>query len=572
MGAATLDWKIRTDPDGDPDPLLDLRGITALPDFSLSVADPTDELARGGVTFLDVTLARTGGHTGRILVTVPDLPDGVTADVAPSPARKSAVRVTLRAGASAAAGPFQVTIRASDGDLVRTTTADIQRRAGGPTVDFRHPAADPALTGADTVTVAFTEDDPGSPPDARQVLRQSGTPVTPGSCDGVDWSADGPAVAPGALDPGGSAASGWSFEAPLSEDGCTRWLVRLVDAEGGSARFASLAVLRDTADPLAPVVKATGEGVFQAGADVWVRAGSGTVSLIATGRDAGSGVVSHRFGAPSDPTGWTGDGVTEAGDPSAVDLAWGPAAATATLEVTAKDALDRVGPARTITLRPDASAPRVAGWVYPRSGSFERSGFVPELMWKPVADRGSGPAVLQQIQRQVAKPAHGTCRRVDWRADGPARLAAQHDEQWDLVSARCYRWILTPLDNAGNAGAPVTSGILLVDLLAPTADFLQPDEGTETVVRPGAFRVRWTEREQPHRGPVYRWLERERVRIQDGSCPTLGWIHSGPTDRGSSPSTQRLEAGFCYRWRLNLADVRFNLGVALSGVVRVQKP
>jgi hypothetical protein len=111
-----------------------------------------------------------------------------------------------------------------------------------------------------------------------------------------------------------------------------------------------------------------------------------------------------------------------------------------------------------------------------------------------------------------------------------------------------------------------------VDLLAPIADFLRPDESTVTLASPGSFTVRWTEREQPHAGPVYRWLERERVRVRDDACPTLGWTLAGPTDRGPSPSIQKLEAGWCYRWRLNLVDVRTNLGVELSGVVRVRTP
>ena len=199
----------------------------------------------------------------------------------------------------------ELTIRATDGDLVRTTAATVTVRAGGPTVAFSAPdggADGLRITDGDRVAVAFTESAPGARPAERRVLRQAGTPVTPGSCEDVDWAAVGEATTPGELDPDGSPETGWSFTADLTEDGCTRWLVRLIDEDGGAARFASPAVLRDTVRPSPPVVRASGDGVWQRGAGtVWVRAGRGSLVLEAEGRDQGSGVTAHTFGPPSDP-------------------------------------------------------------------------------------------------------------------------------------------------------------------------------------------------------------------------------------------------------------------------------
>jgi hypothetical protein len=575
VAAATFDWRTKTDPDGRPDPLLDVSRLGPLPDFSVRAADATDELAHGGVTRIDVTIERDGVGHAPIAVRAVDLPDGITAEVAPVPTTGSSVAIWLRADGSASNGEGSFTVRATDGDLVRTASASFRVRAGGPTIAFTAPdggADGVRITDGDQATIAFTETDPGAPPVERRVLRQAGTPVTPGTCADVDWSAVGDPVTPGELDPGGSVEAGWSFTADLAEDGCTRWLVRLIDEDGGSARFASPAVLRDTRDPGKPAVTLEGEGVARAGTTVWVRGGTGSLVLIASGVDVGSGVASHTWGELSVPDGWSvepGPG----GDGSAITLSWGPEAADTTIGVRATDATGRTGPARTMALRVDGTGPRANGWFDPPSRTDRVSGSIVELGWRAIEDAESGPASLQRVQRQVAKPVRGACAGVAWTDDGPSRLVTPRDEQWDLRSGRCYRWILTPRDAVGNAGKPAVSGSVFVDLLAPKADFLAPDEGTVRVTTASRVRVAWTELRREGGGESFRTLERERVAAVGDTCPELGWVRQGAIDDGPSPSRSvGLKPGYCYRWRLNTSDSRDNVASELSGIVRVVAP
>ena len=290
IGAATKDWQTRSDPDDVPDPLLDVSRLGALPDLAIVAGAPSDELARGGLARIDVTIDRSWGHAGPVEVRVLDLPDGLVTDVAPSPTRGDAVTVWVHAAADAPAGEHEITIRATDGEVARIAVATTKVRSGGPTIAFAAPVggADGLLvTDGDQVAVAFTEDVPGVPPAERRVLRQTGAPAVPGSCEDVDWSPVGESVTPGELDPTGSPATGWSFTADLAADGCTRWLARLIDADGGSTRFSSPAVLRDTTATRAPELQVTGaRAVQRGGGTAWVRAGSGSLILVADGRDA----------------------------------------------------------------------------------------------------------------------------------------------------------------------------------------------------------------------------------------------------------------------------------------------
>jgi hypothetical protein len=580
LGGTTDDWSAETDPDRWPDGLLDVSRLDDLPDLAIVAGSPSDDLARGGVSRVPVELRRSGGHRGPVVVRATGLPDGVRADLPDDPTRADAIDAWFFATAGAAAGTHEITLRATDGDLVRTTTVRLRVRSGGPTVAFGSPAAGPAgaarvrLTDGATVTVAFTETAPGARPAERRIQRQHGSIATPGTCEGVEWAASGDPVSPGELDPSGSPEAGWSFPAALDTDGCTRWVIRLVDGDGGSARFASTPVLRDTTDPRAPVVLGSGPRAWQGRPDapIWVRAGVGSLELTATGKDAGSGATVHVFGPLSPGAGWQRPPSVAGGSSSSITVGWGAGARDATLEVTATDALGRDGAARLVSLRVDGDPPTSLGWREPRTGTFEVTGDVPELDWRRLADAGSGVAVLQPVQRQVARPVRDGCRRVRWADDGPVQWVARHDEQWSVRSGRCYRWIVRPVDRVGNAGPRMISGTVLLDLAAPVADFRTPDEGRTRVVSRRRLEVSWVERARFGGGPVGRALERERVAAQGRACPGEGWEPDGEPRTGRSPILVRgLDRGFCYRWRLNLADRHDNARAELSGVVRVRR-
>ena len=262
VGAATLDWNTRTDPDARPDPLLDVSRLRGLPDFPLRPPD-ADRRARAGRGDTHRCDHRASGW--------PPGPGGgaragpagraLRAEVAPSPTTGDAVTVWLRAGGGAPDGPLAITIRATDGDLVRSATVTVRVRARRP-----HDR------------VQRTRRRRGRPAHHRRRPRRrsrswSRRPAS-GRRSAASCARRGDAGRPGQLRGrglvarrgGGDARASWTrrvardrlgvhaLTSPI--DGCTRWLVRLIDADGGSARFASPAVLRDTSRTLRrPVVR-----------------------------------------------------------------------------------------------------------------------------------------------------------------------------------------------------------------------------------------------------------------------------------------------------------------------------
>ena len=483
----------------------------------------------------------------------------------------------MRATGPLSAGTDSIQVRATDGARPDSASVDVVVRGGGPTVDFARPPNGTTIRHFTGATISWTENDPGPSPAQRQVRRQQADPVTPGSCGGVDWQNDGPLLDAASVDPAGSVGHGWSFkDSSLVPDGCYRWFVRLTNNDGSSAAWASSALLVDTHDPPPPVVTGTGKHVYQSSstATIWVRGGhSGTLHLTAHGTDPTSGVLSHQFGALSHSTGWTVLSAPASGDPAGIDLHWSSNAVNTTVAVRSTDRAGHIGPTRTVVIRVDARRPGAPTWKYPILG-VTTSDDTPDLHWADGTDSGSGFARLQGVQRLRGAIVHGgSCSGVTYTRDGPARLLDRHHEEIDVVSGYCYRWVLTPLDNVGNTGHPVTSGTVLIDRTPPTANFLAPDEGTLTAQSASTLTVRWTQAESGGSGGIIdRSLERERGKVVNaGSCDGVTWRVDGPTDHGSSPSPQSgLQPGYCYRWRINLEDRAANVGSYLSGRVLIQ--
>jgi len=574
VAAAGLGWRTATDPDSVPDRLIDAGALGTLPELSISATTPADELAPGGIVESEVTLTRSGRHRDPVRVSVPGLPAGITAEVAgPAPGGSSA-RVTLHHDGSAAAGPLAVTIRAADGSLVRTTSITVQVRSGGLRGIFDDPApGTPTITGAGPLSVALHELSPGAAASERRLRFQRADPPDPGSCVDAAWEDAGPVEDPEVLDPEGSPAGGWSIDqADPGSDGCYRWLLRLIEGDGESVRFVSGALLRDTVDPPAPLARATGSGVWQrsAGTIAWVRKGSGTMRIVLPAdADPGAGIAQLAAEPPDPAEGWT---LAAGAEDREVEIAWDPAAGRAELPLIAIDGAGRTSAPAILRLNVDGNAPTGGRWSWPPASGTTVTGFVPELRWGALVDAGSGVAPMQEIARQSAPPPRaGSCAGAAWAADGEPELAIVGHRVTDLRSGRCYRWLLTPRDRTGNAAPVIVSGALLPDLVAPTGRFRAPAPGTIVEQATGSFLVRWEDQERGGLGgAILRRLERERTPLAGQGCDPLGWRPVSRAVLGSGPVRARgLDAGYCYRWRLNLEDARGNTGAVLSGVVRI---
>jgi hypothetical protein len=574
---ASMDWKTATDPDGRPDPLLDVHAFDDPPTFALDRPAEVLQIGRGGRLEVPIDIHHQNGHTHSIALSAEGLPSGIAASFRDG--SDGARMLVLRAADDLVASDVTMTVRGTDGELSRTLAVDF-RVVGGDRITFADAARGPlVVTPSDPIPVAFTESHHAADPDpaGRSVQRQWALAVTPGSCDGVAWRDQGDPVDPDDLDQTDPGDETWSFAATgLPRDGCYRWLVSLIDGAGASAAWVSRSALVDGTAPRAPGVLAAGSHAWQgvANGTVWVRGGSGALQLTATDRDRGSGTVTMRFGPLTRTHGWSysggdravADGVASAG------LHWSSTAKGSTaLTVTGTDAVGLDGAGRVVTISIDARAPSSAAWSTP--SGFRMTYLSPELRWRSGADRGSGWATDQRIQQQRARVAHaGRCTGLIWANDGAARLMSSPNVATGLISGYCYRWRITSLDRVGNRGATRTSGVVLFDARAPRGDFVRADEGTLRIQAGSTYRLRWTEQETGGSGGVTRALERERKTLApDGSCSGRLWRQDGPTRHVRSGYTATgLEAGYCYRWRLVLQDRAYNVTTAISGIVARQ--
>jgi subtilisin family serine protease len=552
-------WRQSSDPDGIRDRLLDVLGFRNPPTFEVRHAEGSFRLGPGGRLDIPLRVDRRRGHRGEISLDAIDAPAGVNASIRPGSDGRAVL--VLRADDTITPGDGTVTVRGSDGEIARTDQVPI-RLVGGRRIDFDAPAEETLTVVAPGTAVEVAWHEPGAPPHGRSLQRQWARPRTAGSCSGIPWEDDGPAVTPD--------GPPWSVTEYPDRDGCHRWMMS-VEASGDTLSWVSGSVIVDGARPRGPDVRASGEGVYQRrpNGTVWVRAGTGALSLEATGRDAG-GVVRTTFGPLSQPSGWGYTPGTREGNPVSIDLTWDLAAAATTLQATSVDVLGNEGAPRQVDLRVDRRPPGPVAWRSP-SGSYVSAG-QPILDWSDANDRDSGFAVLQLVQRQRARPRRaGSCSGASFRPDGRPRLLPRDYQETDLRSGWCYRWRLTSLDAVGNRGPARTSGSILYDATPPRANFVRPEEGTSIEQTSRTVGVRWSMSDPGGATGLSALLERERVRIgPGGGCSGRLWTMDGSTRRvGSSYRERRLEPGYCYRWRLILEDGADNMGTWISGVRRI---
>ncbi|HWP61998.1 MAG TPA: S8 family serine peptidase [Candidatus Binatia bacterium] len=164
----SFDWATSTDPDGVPDPLLDVSRIGPLGTFSLrpdvaSEEAPLTLTEAGGTIEIPITIARSATFFEPVTLEVAALPSGFSASLSPSRAFGfEAVRATLRLGVpkDTPTGRYEIRIRGSYHSLVRETTVVVDiappglSRSAGPD-RYATAAAISAATFGPGVPVAY---------------------------------------------------------------------------------------------------------------------------------------------------------------------------------------------------------------------------------------------------------------------------------------------------------------------------------------------------------------------------------------------------------------------------------
>lgn len=566
--AGSFDWKTRTDPDGQPDPLLQV--VTGPPPtFSIEVPDPVAWIGRDNGLQVPVSGGRSNGHWWPISLTVRDLPDGVS--LLKSVIREKEGLLRLRSSGAVNDGDHVLKVRGSDGELRSTATLRLRIDARKPTGSFLTPVPGTSrVTSTVDQTLSWTEDDTGGSGLAKRDLRlQAGSVVKPGTCAGVTWQDAGEPIA------GRSPQAATGVSAGL----CHRWRLRLVDGARNDTTLTSGTLIVDTQPPPAPTFGAKGARSHQEGTNgpVWFGAATaGSLSLTVRSVDPHAGTRDLTLTAPDPTTGWSGPGaVTLDGASTTFMLSWARNAPSTRLRARATDRLDHRSPWSDLELLPDATVPVSAQWTMPAAGGTTVSGTSVRLEYGGGSDAGSGLDPVAAIQRQHGVVVNeGSCAGVAWKDHGPAERRASDTLVSDLVNGTCYRWILTSRDRVGNTGTSRTSGSVLVDAVPPTVAFSFPT-GTGTLFHAqDSVDVTFTHTDRGGSGIGQAEVQRQVGRPDaPGSCASTTWKDDGPATMVTGAVTSLpqggLGSGSCYRWQVTARDRAGNERVVRSARVLV---
>ncbi len=281
-----------------------------------------------------------------------------------------------------------------------------------------------------------------------------------------------------------------------------------------------------------------------------------------------SGLAAGDFAITGTATGWSVSSITGSG-PYTVSLGSGTAGTVIlTLNAnTVSDGAANTGPASAstaTTVTVDRTAP-VGTFTIPANTTTQAATQV-VVTWSEV-ELGSGVASRSLQQRRMVSPGDGTCLGFSWANDGAASSGVSPTTATSLSDGWCYRWTLTLTDVAGNSSV-TTSSTVLVDAIAPTANFTTPDEGTTTTIGSGGSPLAWTENDASS-GIAGRALQRQRTTFSGGTCDTTWTVDGSPTNSPSPTITTGLALTTCYRWVLTLTDAAGNSAQITSGTIRI---
>jgi hypothetical protein len=363
-----------------------------------------------------------------------------------------------------APGRYSLTVSATSGSVVHTSTVTFLVHGSPPQATFVSPRTALTVTPDGAVNVSWNERAGGAQISARRLDRQIAQIRTPGSCDNVSWSVD--VTRNNASDTTDHVRSGY----------CYLWVLTLTDSAGNSSTAYSGAVLIDATAPRAPNVQlaASAEyspdlaalGVDQAyvgsAGTLWVRAGvSGSVPVQVSGSDSESGIyrnVASVVGGSGWRVSWIGSSVD-----GSLRLYYSSSGSTAKLNLSSVNNAGLEGPSTVGTLLRDSTAPSAATWTSaPADTTRSIRGAYFKLNWTGGSDTGSGLADQQIVGRyRAGLNSDGTCKINGFSPDGGFRLAS--DASWDsgLQPSSCYVWSLRTMDNVGNTSAAVISGYII---------------------------------------------------------------------------------------------------------------
>jgi subtilisin family serine protease len=130
-----MNWKYWTDPDGIPDPLLDVSRIGPRGDFSVTAGSGGMVGGSGGVARFPVTIARSTTSFERIQLSAVGLPSGWSASFDPPSVygfSGQAATALITAPAGLSAGSFHLTIRGDEHGNRHDTSATIEVETTAP--------------------------------------------------------------------------------------------------------------------------------------------------------------------------------------------------------------------------------------------------------------------------------------------------------------------------------------------------------------------------------------------------------------------------------------------------------
>jgi len=169
--SAGYDWEAATDPDDEPDRLVDVDALLATtPGFTLSPARATVAIRPGASAPVEVAIARRGGYAGTIALGNAPLPAGIGSASWSGGGNVSAggigATVTLAVGPSAADGTRTVTLTGDGtGGADATTTVDVAVDGTAPVAGAPWPQAAFAAgtwSASAPLRLGYTVEDTGS--------------------------------------------------------------------------------------------------------------------------------------------------------------------------------------------------------------------------------------------------------------------------------------------------------------------------------------------------------------------------------------------------------------------------
>jgi hypothetical protein len=95
------------------------------PDYSLSATPSRQTVVQGAATSYTVNVARTGGFTGSVTLSVTGLPTGASSTFNPNPATANSSNLTVTTSTTTSASSYVLTITGTSGSLTRTITVTL---------------------------------------------------------------------------------------------------------------------------------------------------------------------------------------------------------------------------------------------------------------------------------------------------------------------------------------------------------------------------------------------------------------------------------------------------------------